>query len=198
MMLGRAARLSVESDVYDAIKSNSGLGPTMGDGNVLFHSSHANLGTASVIGVAALDADRIVMAEQTDPSGNEYLDLRPEILLVPIGLGAQARVLNEAQYDIDAIDAGTDEQNKFMKPNAVAGLFRTIVDTPRLSGTRRYLLASPTIAPVFEVAFLDGQQEPFMELQDGWRIDGAEWKIRLDYGVAAIDYRGAVTNAGTT
>jgi HK97 family phage prohead protease len=198
IMLGRAARLSVESDVYDAIKSNSGLGPTMGDGNVLFHSSHANLGTASVIGVAALDADRIVMAEQIDPSGNEYLDLRPEILLVPIGLGAQARVLNEAQYDIDAIDAGTDEQNKFMKPNAVAGLFRTIVDTPRLSGTRRYLLASPTIAPVFEVAFLDGQQEPFMELQDGWRIDGAEWKIRLDYGVAAIDYRGAVTNVGAT
>jgi len=27
-------------------------------------------------------------------------------------------------------------------------------------------------------------------------VDGARWKVRLDYGVGAIDYRGAVTNAG--
>jgi hypothetical protein len=31
---------------------------------------------------------------------------------------------------------------------------------------------------------------------DGWRVDGAELKVRLDYGVAAVDFRGAITNAG--
>lgn len=194
--LGRAARLSIEADVYDTIGLNSGLGPLMNDGNPLFDAAHDNLGSASALGVAALDADRVVMAEQLDPSGNEYLDLRPAILLVAIGIGAQARVLNAAEFDTDAVDAGTNEQNKFMKPNSVRGLFSTIVDTPRLSGTRRYLFADPMIAPTFEVAFLDGNQEPFMDMQEGWRADGVEWKVRMDYGVAATDYRGAVTNAG--
>jgi hypothetical protein len=35
-----------------------------------------------------------------------------------------------------------------------------------------------------------------MEMQQGWRIDGTEWKVRLDYGVAAVEFRGAITNAG--
>jgi hypothetical protein len=70
------------------------------------------------------------------------------------------------------------------------------VDTPRLAGTRRYLFADPTEAPVVEVASLDGAQEPFLEQQEGFDVDGSRWKVRLDYGVAAVDFRGAVTNAG--
>jgi hypothetical protein len=129
--LGRAARLSIEIDVYALLAENSGLGPTMGDGDTLFHADHGNIGTDSTIGVAALDADRVLMAQQRDPSSNEYLDLRPTILLVPIGLGGQARVINESQYDVDPVT--TNATNKFMVPNRVVGLFRTIVDTPRLS-----------------------------------------------------------------
>jgi hypothetical protein len=72
----------------------------------------------------------------------------------------------------------------------------TSSDTPRISGTRRYLFADPSIAPVIEVAFLDGQQEPVLETKDGWDVDGAEIKVRLDYGVGAVDFRGASTNAG--
>jgi hypothetical protein len=33
-------------------------------------------------------------------------------------------------------------------------------------------------------------------MQNGFSVDGVQWKVRHDYGVAAIDYRGAVTNAG--
>lgn len=187
--LGRAARLSIEMDVYDLLKANSGLGPTMGDGNPLFDAAHSNISTGAALGVSGIDADRVVMASQTDVSGNEILDLRPAILVVPIGLGGDARVLNEAQYDVSV-------SNKFQVPNKVRGLFSTIVDTARLTGTRRYLFADPSVAPTIEVAFLDSQQEPYMEMKEGWRVDGAEWKVRLDYGVAAVDYRGAVTNAG--
>ena len=194
-MLGRAARLSIEVDVYATLALNGGLGPDMNDGNPLFDASHANISDAAALSVAALDADRVKMAEQTDVSGNEILDLRPAILVVPIGLGGDARVINDAQFDVDAVGGGSNA-NKFMKPNKVRGLFRDIVDTPRMTGTRRYLFADPAIAPVIEVAFLDGASEPYMEMQDGWRVDGVEWKIRLDYGIAAIDYRGAITNAG--
>jgi hypothetical protein len=65
-----------------------------------------------------------------------------------------------------------------------------------MTGTRRYVFASAQTAPVIEVAFLDGNQEPFIEQQAGFTVDGTQYKARLDFGVAAIDHRGATTNAG--
>jgi len=190
-MLGRAAGRTVEADVYALLALNSGLGPVMPDGDTLFHANHGNLTTSAAISMAALDLDRVAMASQMDVSGNDYLDLRPAVLLVPLALGGTARSINEAQYD-------PDTANKLQKPNIVNGLFRDIVDTPRMTGTRRYLFADASEAPVLEVAFLDGAQEPYLELQNGFDVDGSRWKVRLDYGVAAVDFRGAVTNAGTS
>lgn len=188
-MLGRAAARTVEVDVYALLALNGGLGPTMSDGKTLFHADHGNISVGAALAMAALDTDRVAMASQKDISGNDFLDLRPSVLLVPIGLGGTARSINEAQYD-------PDTANKLQKPNIVNGLFRDIVDTPRLSGTRRYLFADATEAPVLEVAFLDGNQTPYLELQNGFEVDGARYKVRLDYGVGAVDYRGAITNAG--
>ncbi len=188
-MLGRAAGRTVEADVYALLALNAGLGPTMGDGLTLFHATHANIGTGAAISMASIDADRVLMASQLDVSGNDYLDLRPAVLLVPIGLGGTARSINQAEYD-------PDTANKLQKPNVVNGLYRDIVDTPRLTGTRRYSFCDATEAPVLEVAFLDGRQEPYLEVQDGFDVDGARYKVRLDYGTAAVDYRGATTNAG--
>lgn len=188
-MLGRAGRRTIEAAVYALLAENSGAGPTMSDGKALFHTDHGNITTGAAISMAAIDLDRVAMASQTDVGGNDFLDLRPAVLLVPIGLGGTARSINEAQYD-------PDTANKLQKPNVVNGLFRDIVDTPRLTGTRRYLFADPSEAPVIEVAFLDGMQEPVVEQQAGFTVDGTQYKVRLDFGVAAVDYRGAVTNAG--
>lgn len=186
--LGRAAKRTIEVDVYAYLGQNSGLGPTMSDGKTLFHADHKNIGTAAALSIDSIDADRVLMASQTDVSNEEFLDLRPSVLLVPLSLGGNARVLNDAQYD--------DTSSKFQKPNKVRGLYSDIVDTPRLSGTRRYSFADPHEAPVIEVAFLDGNQEPYTEQQQGFDVDGTRYKVRHDYGVGAIDYRGAVTNAG--
>lgn len=189
--LGFAAARTVENAAYDLLKLNSGLGPTQSDSQPLFHSNRANVNaTGSTLTTAGIDADAAVMALQKDVSNNDYLDLRPAVLLVPRGLEGTARVVNGAEFDPDA-------NNKLQRPNIVRGLFSTIVGTPRLSGTRRYLFADPNVAPVFEVAFLDGQTEPYMEMEDGFDVDGARWKVRLDFGVSAVDFRGAVTNAGT-
>lgn len=187
--LGRAAARTVESDVYALLALNAGLGPVMNDTKTLFHADHGNIGAAAAISMSSIDADRVMMASQRDIGGNDYLDIRPAVLLLPIGLGGTARAINEAQYD-------PDTANKLQKPNVVNGLYRDIVDTPRLTGTRRYSFADPMEAPVIEVAFLDGAQDPFLELQDGYDVDGARYKVRLDFGIAAVDYRGAVTNAG--
>lgn len=188
-ILGRSSKRSIEIAVYELLAENAGLGPTMADGKTLFHADHGNIGTGSALSVAGLDADRIKMAIQTDQDANDYLDIRPSVLLVPVGLEGAARVLLDAEFDIDEADGTT--------PNKVRGLFSKIVGSPRISGTRRYAFANPADVPTIEVVFLDGQQEPFLEQQDGWRIDGTEWKVRLDFGVGAVDWRGATTNAGT-
>lgn len=188
-MLGRAARRTIEADVYALLALNNGLGPLMADGKTLFHADHKNIGVGAAISVESIDADRVAMASQTDVGGNEFLDLRPSILLVALALGGQARVINKAEYD-------PDTAGKLQRPNMVNGLYRDIVDTPRLTGTRRYSFADPAEAPVIEVDFLDGAQEPYLEQQQGFTVDGTQFKARLDYGVTAVDFRGAVTNAG--
>jgi ATP-dependent protease ClpP protease subunit len=187
--LGRAARRTIESDVYALLALNGGLGPTMEDGKTLFHADHGNIGTGATISVASLDADRVLMGSQTDVSGNDFLDLRPSVLLVPLALGGAARAIVGAEYD-------DDSQKNQRKPNVIRDLYDDIVDTPRLTGTRRYSFANPIDAPVLEVAFLDGNSEPYLESVNGFSVDGTQWKVRLDYGVGATDYRGSNTNAG--
>lgn len=187
--LGRSAKRTVEADVYALLAQNSGMGPAMPDGKALFHVDHGNIGANGDMSVAVIESMRVALASQKDVSGNDYLDLRPAILLCAMGLGGTARVVNGAEYD-------PDTPNKLQRPNMVRGLFRDIVDTPRLAGTRFYAFSDPNEAPVIEVAFLDGAQEPFLEQQDGFTVDGSRFKVRLDYGTAVIDYRGAVTAKG--
>lgn len=193
-MLGRAARLSIEVDVFALLAENSGLGPNMADGNPLFDASHGNLGAGATLSIAALDANATILAEQTDESGNETLEIDPYALLVPRGLQSKALQINGAEFDVDLDAAGS---TKSRVPNVVQGMFERVIGSTRMpDATRRYIFANPAVVPTIEVVFLDGIETPFLESRNGFTIDGVEWKVRLDYGVAAIDYRGAVTDAG--
>lgn len=191
-MLGRSSHRTIEAAVYALLAENAGLGPTMDDGYTLFHASHGNLvasGSGAVPSVTTIDAGRVAMASQKDVGGNDFLDLMPSIWLGPLGLGGSVRVINRAEFD-------PDTSNKLHKPNAVRDLFSDVVDTPRMTGSAWHMLANPNDAPVLEVAFLDGVQEPYLELENGFEVDGARYKVRLDFGVAAIDFRGAYRNHG--
>ncbi len=187
--LGQAAARAPDKDLIALLASN---GPTMSDGNPLFHASHGNIaGTAATPTIDAFEAARVLMAEQTDPSGNDFLDIRPAIWLGPMSIGGQARSTNAAEYN-------DESQKNQRRPNVSRGLVRDIVDTARLSGTTAwYLIADPAVAPTFEVGFLDGVQVPQLEMDESFRSDGIAWRIRYEYGVAAIDWRGIVRNAGT-
>lgn len=186
---GRAAGLTIESEVYAFLNANGGLGPTMGDSQPFFHANRANVATGAALSVAGIDADRLVLGRQKDPSNNEFLAIRPSVLLVPDGLESAARVINNSAYDHD----GT----KLQRPNPVNGLFREVVGTPRLSGTRRYVFGDPALYPVIYAVFLEGYgQGPKISSREGWRVDGIEWKVKQFFKINAGDYRGAVTNAG--
>jgi len=58
------------------------------------------------------------------------------------------------------------------------------------------MLASASESAAIEVAFLDGNDTPYLETAQAFDTDGGKLKVRLDYGVAGHDYRGAVTNPG--
>jgi hypothetical protein len=187
---GLTAGRSIEVQAYAMLGLNSGLGPNMGDGQPFFHSNRANVASSAALSVAGIDADKVKMRDQKDISSNDYLDLMPAVLLVPVGLESSAKVINNSGFDHDS--------TKLQKPNPVQGLFRDIVSSPRLSWstTRRYLFTEAKEA--FKVVFLEGSGEgPTMESQEGFRVDGLEWKARIDFKVNAYDPKTAITNAGT-
>ncbi len=185
---GSTAGRSIDSSVYALLALNSGLGPTMSDSQPFFHSNRANVSSASgAISVANLDKDRQTMRAQTDADGNDFLDLVPSILLVSPALYATAKVLNAAQFDHD----GTE----FQKPSAVVGMFSDIIDSQRLTGTRRYVFTGAKEA--FKVVFLEGTGEgPTMETDSEFRTDGMSWKVKLYYKAVPFDPKHAVTSSG--
>ncbi len=188
--LARAAKLSIEKDVYALLALNAGLGPVMNDGLTLFHADHRNIAiTAAAPSVDSIGALRNLMGSQLDVSENEVLDISPAVFVGPRSLADKAKVVNTSEYD-------PDTANKLQRANIERGTYTDIVGTARLSGTRWYNFADPSQAPAIEVVFLNGQQEPFTEMRDGWRVDGTEWKVRHDYGVGAMNWRSAATNAG--
>lgn len=186
-LMGRGSKRTIEKAVYALLALNSGAGPTMGDGFALFSSQHGNLtspGTAPSVASIALESQSM----QTQTFNGDYIDVNPTTFLGPVALAEAVKVLNASQFDPTA--------NVFQKPNQVRGMFSNIVGTPRLTSTPWYVFADPNIEPVIEVDFLNGNQTPYTEQRDGWNVDGVEYKVRHDFGVSAVGYRGARKNPG--
>lgn len=183
---GRAAKRTIETKVFALLAAN----PVMTDGFNLFSTDHGNYqGTGAVPSVTSLEAARVAMAIQKDIGGNEFLDIRPNIWLGPMAKGGDVRVIVGAQYDPDTAD-------KLQKPNKVNGLVQSIVDSPRISGNEWYLFADPTVAPVIEVVFLNGQSEPVVAMEENFTSAGLNYRVELPFGVGAIGYEGAYKNVG--
>jgi ATP-dependent Clp endopeptidase proteolytic subunit ClpP len=186
-LMGRAAARTIGNDVYSVITANA----AMADGTAIFHADHSNLaGTGAAPTVATVGAARSAMRLQQDISGNDYLDIQPSIILGPVALEDTLAVLMASETD--------PAQANSKKPNAVRNAAEVVTD-PRLdasSTTAWYLLANPELAPLIEVAFLDGNENPYLESKNGFTIDGVDWKVRLDYGTDSIEHRGGYKNAG--
>lgn len=184
---GMDAKSTIEAKVFELLTQNSGLGPTVG-GVIFFSTTNANINaTAAANTAASWDLDALKMAGQTDAAGH-VLNLEPTVLLVPRAKKTEATVLNASTVKL----GGTNNE-----PNSANGMAKDIVATSRLSGTRRYWFADPAKNPAIVVGFLAGQgQAPVLSSNPGWRVDGTEWKVRMDFGVSFFDPKCAVTNAG--
>jgi len=194
MKMGRAARRTVGNLVYAVLTSN----PTMADGVVLFHASHSNLPTGAAISTAAVDAMRVAMATQQDPAGHATggLNINLAYLLVPRALEGLAKSTAESEYEV-AFDSNGDPVGNRI-PNSVRGTYEVISDA-RLdtdSAAVWYGAGNPAMHDTVEVAYLDGNAEPFTDQEDGWTVDGSNFKVRIDAGVKALDFRALAKNAG--
>lgn len=185
---GRAAKRTVADLVWAQITGNV----VMSDGVALFHASHSNLGTAGVITTASVDELRKLMALQKDPDGIAVLNVRPKYMLVPVALQGLATQVIESETEMAA------NQNNSKRPNYVRNLVEVISDArlDAASTTAWYVAADPAMYDAIEVAYLDGIDQPFLDQMAGWNIDGTEFKVRIDAGVKALDFRTYAKNDG--
>lgn len=192
-MMGRSAARTIEADVYAYLATN----PTV-KGAALFSDARKNLfasgstaprNTQTAPTVTAVELMRQAMASQKDISNNDVLDLRPAIFVGNLAYGVEMRVVNEAQFDPTS---GT----KDTRPNTSRGLIRDIVETSRITTNYWYFFADPNEVPTIEVAFLNGVSAPFLDSEEGFTSDGVRMKVRLDFGIRAVDWRGAIRNNG--
>jgi phage major head subunit gpT-like protein len=180
-MMGRAAA-ETEADQLVALLTGN---PVMGDGVVLFHATHGNLaGTGAAPDVDALSAARLAMRRQTGLDGVSPISATPKFVLAPPELETD---LEKLLAELAA--AKVDDQNPF------SGKMTLLIE-PRLTGDDWYVFADPAVLPVLEYAYLSSAQGPQLASRDGWEVLGREFRVVLDFGCGAVDWRGAYRNPG--
>lgn len=177
--MGLAARSTVGDLVWAVLTSN----PKMADGKPLFHADHGNLVSAD-LSIEGLDAGRRAMLLQK--SGDRRLNIRPAFMLTPVAVESRANQLIKSA-SVPGADANSGIANPIQN-------FAQVLSEARLddSSPTDYYLAAAQGRDTIEVAYLDGIDTPYLEQQQGFTIDGAAFKVRIDAGVAPLDWRGLV------
>lgn len=179
--LGRAAAETENTALAALLVSN----PVMGDGKPLFHVDHKNLSTLnSVPAVESFSAARLAMRQQVGVTG-ERISVTPRVLLVGPAMETTAE-----QFLAEIYPGEVEQVNPF------AGKLKLAVE-PRLSGGAWYVFAAPTEAPVLLLGHLASAPGPQISSRDGWETLGREFRVVLDFGVAATDWRGVYRSPGT-
>lgn len=189
--MGMAAKGTIGDLVYGVLTGN----PALSDTKALFHADHKNLqtGGGSALSIDSLSQAKTKMATQkafAEGGKGRTLNIRPAYIITPVALEDKARQLIRSASVPDAnVNAGVD--------NPIRN-FAEVIGEPRLddvSATAWYAAAKKG-SDTIEVAYLDGVKEPFMEQQQGFTVDGVATKVRIDAGVAPLDFRGLQKASG--
>lgn len=194
-LFGRVPRLMAFAATRTIAKSVSNIlikNGNLRDGQPLFSAAHSNIltGAGSDLTYENVKRGEQLMMLQKSPDGN-IMGLRAKYLIVPVALSGIAELITS--------------ENLVFGPNGVVATSNTIrglevIVDPNLdadSQIKWYLAADENYVGTVEVSYLDGEKSPFVDSKEGWEVDGIEFKVRQDAGVAALDYRGLVRGAGT-
>lgn len=177
--------------VYNTILS--GGFALMGDGKALFHADHKNFtGTAgnqttggTALSETSLDVAYQLFMAQTNEAG-QFINVKPKFLIVGPKNAAVAMKLTSANYT---------PNTQMNQPLAQSLGLQVIVDA-NITGFTWFLTADPNVLDTVEYAFLDGEEELFIDQREGFNIDGIEIKARMVFAAKAIDWRGLYRNNG--
>lgn len=181
--MGRAAKATIGDLVYAVLIEN----PKLSDGKALFSADHKNLSTGA-IDVTSLDKARQMMRVQKE--GERSLNIRPAYVLVPTVLETLAsQTIKSASVKGADVNAGIE--------NPIRN-FAEIISEPRLDDAdpAAWYLAARKGSDTIEVAYLNGVDTPYIDQQEGFTTDGVATKVRIDAGVAPLDFRGLVKSTG--
>lgn len=177
--LGRAASRTIGDLVYAVLLNNG----KFVDGKALFHTDRNNLTTgAEGMTPAVLGEVRRQMRLQQDSKGNT-LNIAPAFVIVPAALESEAM-----QVLASTAVPGAESNSGIYNP--VNNMGQLIVESRLDAQPSNWYLASAKGTDTVEVAYLDGVNTPYIEQQEGFTVDGAAFKVRIDAGVAPLDYRG--------
>ena len=164
------------------ILAGAGLGPNLSDAVAVYNAAHGNVNAGGVLSNDRLGEALSLMMIQTGLDGLK-LNVIPRIVLTSPTSVVLARTLLAAIQPTQASEV-----------NPFAGDMIALGDA-NLTGVRYYVLADPAQLPNYIYGFIGGAG-PRTETRSGFEVDGVEFKIALDFGVGAIDFRGGVTGAG--
>lgn len=177
--------------VYKTILANGFA--TMSDGNALFSAAHKNfVGTANnqtaggtELTEANLGTAYTSFRTQTGSDGSK-LNLKPKFLVVGPKNEFRAQKLTSVNF--------TANKQSDTPIGSLTGL--TVVVDAEIENFEWFLIADPNQIDTTEYAFLDGEEELFIEQREGFNIDGIEVKARTVFAAKAIDWRGFYRNNG--
>lgn len=179
-----AGRMAAETEanlLLNLLLSN----PVMGeDGLALFHATHGNLAAGAALNLAALDAARKAMRGMKALDGVTPINATPKYLVVGPELETTAEQVLASIYP-----ATVDDSNVF------SGKLTLLVE-PRINDDSFYVFADPAVLPVLEYAYLSSAQGPQIASREGWDVLGMEFRVVLDFGCGAVDWRGGFFNPG--
>lgn len=182
---GQAAAQTEGALLWTLLSQGAGAGPVMNeDSKSLFHADHGNLLTGAALAVASLSLARKSLRTMKGLDGKTVIAVTPKYLVV----GPELETI--AEQVLTSIAANTvDEVNPF-------GGKLTLLVEPRITDDAWYVFADPATAPVLEYSYLSSAPGPQMASREGWDVLSTEYRVVLDFGAGAVDWRGAVRNPG--
>lgn len=165
-------------------------------------NSNLSTGAGSALSSAGLNAANLLFDKQVDPMGYP-LGVEAEILLYPPDLQTAALELMNSEY----IVYGGGSAAKQPANNIWKGRFKPVksryLSNPNYTGYSAlawYLLANPSILPVIEMAFLNGQEMPTVQAAGPdfqFNVLGMTTRAFFDIGCNVQNFRGGVQSAGS-
>ncbi len=187
-MIGRRVADFENVTAYGLLNTASGDGPTLATNTLPVFSINALRANKAAAGTAldlpSLAAGRAAVMRQKTLDG------------LPISVGASMQLVVGPNQELPARQLTVSvAAAQISNANIYAGFIQPLVE-PLIPTNRWYLFSDPVTAPVYVYGYLNGAEGPQVTTGPVSGVDGVEVSVIFDFGVGAIDWRGAWFNPG--